>query len=169
MLITSLNMWVTRGRRNLLIWKHIRHSQGMLWQLVCSLCLRVYVLILDVWNRGALCLLQVHSSSFSYVAQGWLPKSKELLFLCRNVGTGQRSALPHSLCFSPHLSPSRFFFFWHLYFSSSFCLNRVSISTLSLLIVASSTMLFRLLTHPYFLPFHSSSFVSTCNLYSCTF
>ena len=112
MLITSLNMWVTRGRRNLLIWKHIRHSQGMLWQLVCSLCLRVYVLILDVWNRGALCLLQVHSSSFSYVAQGWLPKSKELLFLCRNVGTGQRSALPHSLCFSPHLSPSRFFFFF---------------------------------------------------------
>lgn len=42
-----------------------------------------------------------------------MPKSKELLFLCRNVGTGQRSALLCCLCFSSHLSlfssPSCFF------------------------------------------------------------
>lgn len=45
-----------------------------------------------------------------------MPKSKELLFLCRNVGTGQRSALLCCLCVSPHLSPSPFFpSFWHLF------------------------------------------------------
>lgn len=63
---------------------------------------------------------QVNSSNFSYVAHGWMPKSKELLFLCRNVGTGQRSALLCCLCFSPHLSSlSPPFFpsciFWQLY------------------------------------------------------
>lgn len=50
--------------------------------------------------------LQVRYSSFFYLAEGRMPKSKELLFLCRNVGTDQRSARLCCLCFSPHLAPS---------------------------------------------------------------
>lgn len=134
----------------------------MLCHLGCSFCLRVCVLIVDVWNRGPLCL-KVHSSSFSYVAQGCMPKSKELLFLCRNVGTGQRSALLYSLCLSSHLSPSLFFFFcFFLESLPSFppSASIVSLSILCLLIpplLCFLTMLFRL---PLLSSFFSLIFLS---------
>lgn len=59
-----------------------------------------------------------------------MPKSKELLFLCRNVGTGQRSALLYSLCFSSHLSPSSIslFAFFCIILFSSFCFTPLAFS-----------------------------------------
>lgn len=144
----------------------------MLCHLGCSFCLRVCVLIVDVWNRGPLCL-KVHSSSFSYVAQGCMPKSKELLFLCRNVGTGQRSALLYSLCLSSHLSPSLFFFF--LLFSgiftlfSSFCLNRLSFNTLFAYTPPPLLPHHAVPLTPTFLLFFSNFLVSACYLNSCIF
>lgn len=110
--------------------------------------------------------LRVHSFSFSYVAQGLMPKSKELLFLCRNVGTGQHSALLHCLCFSPHLTPSPIFSASLSSFFCSSCLTLLSFNTLSLCLIsspfASSSLLFRLLTHSFpIIP------VSACYLDSC--
>lgn len=100
-----------------------------------------------------------------------MPKSKELLFLCRNVGTGQRSALLYSLCFSPHLSPSPFFLFFSASLSSF--PPSASLSILSLCFnfppFASSPMLFRLLTHFYLPLFLSHFLVSTCYLDSCIY
>lgn len=73
------------------------------------------------------------------------------------------SSAPQPLFQSPPLSLSLFF----LASLSSFpppSASIVSLSILSLCLyfsgIASSTMLFRLLIHPYFPPFHSSSFVS---------
>lgn len=87
--------------------------------------------------------LQVRSSSFFYLAEGRMPKSKELLSLCRNVGTDQRSARLGCLCFSPHLAPLPIFLIILFPASLSFLppfqwrLN-------------SSPMLFCLLTRPHF-------------------
>lgn len=90
-----------------------------------------------------------------------MPKSKELLFLCRNVGTGQRSALLHCLCFSPHLTPS-FFWNWNFFF---FLLPHSSVFQYTLFAqylppFTSSSLLFCLLTHSHFNV--SASYLNSC-------
>lgn len=100
----------------------------------------------------------VHSSSFSYLAQGRMPKSKELLFLCRNVGTEQHSALLCCLCFTPHLSPSSYF---SIFFPASLCFLPHFQCTLN-----SSPMLFFLPLHScYRHSFFLSLLVDLCNFF----
>lgn len=68
------------------------------------------------------------------------------------------SSAPQPLFQSPPLSLS--LFFWHLYPLFLLLLLQSCLYQYSLCLCFSTTMLFRLLTHPYFPPFHSSSFVS---------
>ena len=142
---------------------HSRHSQAS-----CVPSWRICALVVDVGTQRDT-VSKFVPPVLSYVAQGWMPKSKELLCLCRNVGTGQRSVPLSNLCFSSHFTPS-------LFFSESIPSFPPFASLISFqytLFVYNTPFLFpsspRISTYPYFPPFSPLIFSCPFVITICAF